>query len=45
MRSENATTKGRLFMWKLNELKKSAKDKEDKEDNSAQVIEKPDKNH
>jgi hypothetical protein len=22
MRSENATTKGRLFMWKLNELKK-----------------------
>jgi len=26
MRSENATTKGRLFMWKLAELKKKKKD-------------------
>lgn len=24
MRSENATTKGKLFMWKLTELKKAA---------------------
>jgi hypothetical protein len=26
MRSENATTKGKLFMWKLTELKKKTKD-------------------
>jgi hypothetical protein len=26
MRSENATTKGKLFMWKLHELKKILKD-------------------
>jgi len=30
MRSEKATTKGRLFMWKFSELKKQAKlDKDD----------------
>lgn len=27
LRSENATTKGRLFMWKLSELKKERKNK------------------
>ncbi|MBD3365799.1 hypothetical protein GF360_00445 [candidate division WWE3 bacterium] len=27
LRSENATTKGRLFMWKLSELKKERKQK------------------
>ena len=27
MRSENATTKGRLFMWKLSELRKARKEK------------------
>ena len=27
LRSENATTKGRLFMWKLTELKKSSAEK------------------
>ncbi len=27
LKSENATTKGRLFMWKLNELKKELKTK------------------
>ena len=26
--AENATTKGRLFMWKLSELKKEAKNKQ-----------------
>ncbi len=31
MRSENATTKGRLFMWKLSELKKARKEKEETE--------------
>ena len=29
MRSENATTKGRLFMWKLTELKKLKKEDQD----------------
>jgi hypothetical protein len=28
LRSENATTKGRLFMWKLTELKKEREEKE-----------------
>lgn len=28
MRSESATTKGKLFMWKLGELKKLVKEKE-----------------
>ena len=27
MRSENATTKGKLFMWKLSEIKKELKNK------------------
>ena len=29
MRSENATTKGRLFMWKLTELRKLKKEGQD----------------
>jgi len=29
MRSENATTKGRLFMWKLSELRKTREKKEE----------------
>lgn len=32
LRSENATTKGRLFMWKLTELKKLVADKEKNKD-------------
>lgn len=31
--SENATTKGRLFMWKLGELKKERKEKKSEKEN------------
>lgn len=34
MRSENATTKGKLFMWKLTELRKSAETKEEGNENN-----------
>ncbi len=33
LRSENATTKGKLFMWKLSELRKERKEKENAENN------------